>query len=69
VPLHDPEWRDVHELEDVSSRIRDEIAHFFSIYKELEPERLTAIEGWAGRDVAEREIVEARARFASRQNR
>ncbi len=67
VPLHDPEWRDVHELEDVSTRIRDEIAHFFSIYKELEPERLTAIEGWAGRDVAEREVEEARARFATRQ--
>ena len=66
VPLYDPEWRDVHELEDVSTRIRDEIAHFFAIYKELEPERLTAIEGWAGREVAEREIQEARARFAAR---
>ncbi len=65
VPLHDPEWREVHELDDVSTRIRDEIAHFFSIYKELEPERMTAIEGWAGRDVAEREIDEARARHAA----
>jgi inorganic pyrophosphatase len=63
VPLHDPEWRDVHELEDVSARIRDEIAHFFSVYKELEPERLTAIEGWAGREAAEQEIEEAQTRY------
>jgi hypothetical protein len=27
---------------------------------------MTAIEGWAGRDVAEREITEAQARFAAR---
>ena len=62
VPLHDPEWRDVHELEHVSRRLRDEIEHFFSIYTELEPDRVTAIEGWASREVAEQEIAEALAR-------
>jgi len=31
VPLHDPEWLDVHELDDLSPRIRDEIAHFFAV--------------------------------------
>ena len=41
--------------------MREEIAHFFSIYKELEPDRMTAIEGWADRAEAEREIEEARA--------
>lgn len=64
VPLHDPEWRHVHELEDVSLRIREEIEHFFAIYKDLEPERVTAIEGWADRATAEREIEEAQRRFA-----
>jgi inorganic pyrophosphatase len=64
VPLHDPEWEEVHELEDISQRLRDEIAHFFAVYKELEPDRVTAIEGWAGRDVAEQEVAAARARFA-----
>jgi inorganic pyrophosphatase len=66
VPLHDAQWRDVHELEDVSRRLRDEISHFFATYKELEPDRMTAIEGWAGRDAAEREIAEAQTRFAAR---
>jgi inorganic pyrophosphatase len=63
VPLHEPEWQEVQELDDLSSRIRDEIAHFFSVYKELEPDRVTAIEGWADRATAEREIEEARRRF------
>jgi inorganic pyrophosphatase len=63
VPVGDPEWRDVHELEHVSQRLRDEIGHFFAVYTELEPDRVVAIEGWAGRDEAEREIVAALERF------
>jgi inorganic pyrophosphatase len=66
VPVADPEWRDVHELEDITLRLREEIAHFFAVYTELEPDRVTAIEGWAGREQAEREIEEAIARFAAR---
>ena len=34
---------------DVSPLLREEIAHFFTIYKDLEPDRITAIEGWARR--------------------
>jgi inorganic pyrophosphatase len=63
VPLVDPEWRDVHELEDISQRLRDEIAHFFAVYTELEPDRVVAIEGWAGRSEAERETEEALRRY------
>jgi len=63
VPLADPEWRDVHELEDISQRVRDEIAHFFAVYTELEPDRIVAIEGWAGRIEAEREVEEAVKRY------
>jgi inorganic pyrophosphatase len=63
VPVGDPEWRDVHELEDVSQRLRDEIGHFFAVYTELEPDRVVAIGGWAGRLEAEREIAAAQERF------
>jgi inorganic pyrophosphatase len=66
VPVGDPEWRTVSELEDVSQRLRDEIAHFYAIYTELEPDRVTAVEGWAGRAEAEQEIEAARAGFADR---
>ncbi len=56
VPLHDEEWREVRELDDISVRVREEIEHFFSVYKDLEPAKVTAIEGWADRDAAEREL-------------
>ena len=35
------EWRDVDELQDVSERLREEVEHFFSVYKDLEAERAT----------------------------
>ena len=60
VPLHDPEWRGVDDLGGVSERLRNEIAHFFATYKELEPEGVTAIEGWADRRAAEEAIATAR---------
>jgi inorganic pyrophosphatase len=63
VPVGDPEWREVRELDDISRRLREEIAHFFAVYTELEPDRVTAVEGWAGRADAEREVEEALARF------
>jgi len=68
LPLGDPEWGDVHELEDVSQRVRDEIEHFFLVYKDLEPARVTAIEGWADRAKAQREVKEAQQRFSNRTN-
>jgi inorganic pyrophosphatase len=66
VPLGDPEWDATHELDHVSPLLREEIEHFFAIYKDLEPDRLTAIEGWADRAAAEREIEDATTRFDAR---
>ena len=66
VPIGDPEWNVTHELDDVSVLLREEIEHFFAIYKDLEPDRVTAIEGWADRAAAEREIEDATARRAER---
>jgi len=62
VPLHDPDWEKVHDLGDVPERQLDEVAHFFSIYKEFVPHGVTAIEGWAGREVAVRVIEDAQRR-------
>ena len=42
---------------------RDEIAHFFAIYKSLEPGKETKVEGWAGRADAEDVIEKSRLRF------
>lgn len=63
VPDHDPrmEWRDLHQ---VPGHVLDEIRHFFDIYKDLEPGKLSQVGDWKGRDDAEREISAAFARFA-----
>ncbi|GIM47370.1 inorganic pyrophosphatase [Collibacillus ludicampi] len=63
VPTEDPRFRHVHTLEDVAPHILDEIAHFFSVYKDLEKKKVT-IDGWEGLDTASRLLEEARARAA-----
>jgi len=62
VPEHDPNWRHVERLEDLSETLRDEISHFFSIYKQ--PEGIAVkVDGWFPRDQALEIIDEAKARF------
>lgn len=47
------------ELTDVPGAFLLEIAHFFEVYKALEPGKHTEVEGWEDRGAAEREIAEA----------
>src|SRR6195952_3465362 len=62
VPEHDPNWTHVERLEDLSETLRDEISHFFSIYKQ--PEGIAVkVDGWFPRDQALDIIDEAKARF------
>ena len=62
VPSDDPrmEWR---ELDDVPPFLLEEIRHFFNIYKDLEPGKVTSVGDWRGRRDAEREVGEARTRY------
>ncbi len=62
-PATDPRWADVREIEDLPSHLLDEIAHFFGVYKALEPDKGTDISDWQGRNEAERAIAEAQARY------
>ncbi|MBA2516247.1 MAG: inorganic diphosphatase [Solirubrobacterales bacterium] len=65
VPLEDPQWDQMEQLEDLPDQLRDEIAHFFSIYKQ--PEGLKAtVNGWFSRDEALAVIDESRQRFTPR---
>jgi inorganic pyrophosphatase len=41
----------------------NEIAHFFAIYKALEPGKKTEVQGWQDRAAAEDVIESARRRF------
>ena len=62
VPVTDPAWNTLDKLEDLPEQLRDEIAHFFSVYKDLEQKKVT-VDGWYSREDALAEIEEARGRF------
>jgi inorganic pyrophosphatase len=62
VPRHDPNWDTIERLEDLPAQLRDEIANFFSIYKQLESKDVEVV-GWHARDTAYEAIERARARW------
>src|SRR3954470_2975968 len=55
VPLRDPVWNTLEALEDLSKGLRDEISHFFSVYKDLEQKKVE-VHGWFSREEALEEI-------------
>jgi inorganic pyrophosphatase len=65
VPRSDPNWNEVEELDDLPRTLRDEIAHFFAIYKELENKRVE-LDGWYPREVALKVIEDAQAAHRQR---
>ena len=62
VPRHDPNWNTIERLDDLPSQLRDEIANFFSIYKQLESGNVE-VAGWHDRDAAYEAIERSRARW------
>jgi inorganic pyrophosphatase len=61
VPLSDPTWNALETLEDLPGQLQDEIAHFFSVYKDLEQKKVR-VDGWYSREDALEEIEAARQR-------
>lgn len=59
VPVKDPRFNQIHDLDDVPPHVLREIEHFFKTYKDLEG-KTTDIKGW--RDAAEAAKVLAAAR-------
>ncbi|MCB9948892.1 MAG: inorganic diphosphatase [Rhodospirillaceae bacterium] len=57
-----PFYNDVRTYTDMPPILLQEIEHFFSQYKALEPSKWVRVDGWAGVDVAHRKIREAIAR-------
>ena len=45
VPVNDPRFKDINDLNDIPSHLLDEIAHFFKEYKRLEG-KTTEVLGW-----------------------
>jgi inorganic pyrophosphatase len=63
VPAEDPRWQDTTAIGDVAKHLLAEIAHFFEVYKQLEPGKHTEVSGWRDRDEAESVLVAAQERF------
>jgi inorganic pyrophosphatase len=61
VPLRDPVWANVHDIHDVAAPFRQEIEHFFQVYKDLE-EKPTETSGFGNRAEALAVLEDARAR-------
>lgn len=59
----DPRWSLIQDIDDVAQHIKDEITHFFSHYKDLEPGKHVEVEGWRGKAEADKELAASRARL------
>ena len=64
VPATDPRWTSYAQLSDVPGFLLDEIEHFFSVYKALEPGKATEPGHWEDRTSAESIVEEAVAAYA-----
>ncbi len=62
VPLRDPAWMRINDIHDIPGELRNEIEHFFQVYKDLEAKK-TETRGFGNRAQAEQVIVQARERF------
>jgi inorganic pyrophosphatase len=60
---HDPQWDQADDIGDLPVHLLNEIEHFFSIYKDLEPEKSTEVMGFEGRAAAIRELEACREAF------
>jgi inorganic pyrophosphatase len=65
VPSSDPLFRDYHAMGDLPQHLLREIAHFFSIYKDLEATQVE-IRGWKNAAQAHKHIRQGVERYRSR---
>ena len=64
VPLNDPSWSAISDIHDVPPQLRNEIEHFFQVYKDLEG-KPTETRGFGNRSEAQGIIESCRARAES----
>ncbi len=58
-----PYYSDVNEYSDLPKIVLDQIEHFFTHYKDLEPGKWVKCQGWEGKATAERLILESIERY------
>lgn len=62
----DPRWNQIQDVDDIPEFTKNEIAHFFERYKDLEPGKWVKVDQWADAAEAERLVSEAFTRFEER---
>jgi inorganic pyrophosphatase len=63
VTAKDKRWEHIQDINDVPQQTKNEIAHFFEHYKDLEPGKWVKLGQWANKAEAERLIAEAKANY------
>ena len=63
---NDPQREAIHDLDDLPAHYLKEIAHFFDIYKDLEPNKSSEAGHFEGRESALAELERCRVRFAEK---
>ena len=58
-----PLYNDVNTFEDIPELLRNQIAHFFEHYKDLEKGKWVKVKGWEGIDAARKEVMDGVARY------
>jgi len=66
VPLTDPNWSHIETLDDLPVSLKDEISHFFAIYKTPDW-KVVKVDGWYPKEEALESIERAYGRFKERQ--
>lgn len=62
VPSRDRRWSTVEDVDDLDEHLRQEIEHFFQVYKELEGSKTAAL-GWSAAEETERIVSAAKAAY------
>jgi len=63
IPFNDPTYNQYTDISQLPSHIFEEMRHFFTVYKELEGMKTTAVEEIKGRDAAIKAIEKALANY------
>jgi inorganic pyrophosphatase len=66
VPIKDPGWNFIEDVDGLPKLLRAEISHYFDVYKDLDADRHSEVRGWGNRDEALETIRLAREAFHGR---
>lgn len=63
VPTNEREFEHAQDIADISKGLLAEIQHFFDVYKDLEPDKISITKGYEGREAAIAEIKASKKRY------